>query len=82
MSDLLSIEEIAAMWRCSVRHARDVLVKLPGFPLPAPGSGPKHRVWVAKEVRAFAHRKPVRQLQEASQPAQFPPNHRAARANA
>jgi len=82
MSDLLTIEDIASMWRCSVRHARDCLVKLPGFPPPAPGSGPKHRVWVAREVRDFAHRKPIRQLQSAGRPAQIPHNHAAARASA
>lgn len=64
--ELLTIEDIAAMWRCSVRHARDSLVKQPGFPAPAPGSGPKHRVWLRTEVRAFANRKPTRQ------PAQIP----------
>jgi hypothetical protein len=57
MNDLMTIEQIAGMWHCSVRHARDVLVKSSGFPSPAPGSGPKHRVWVAKEVRDFAHRR-------------------------
>lgn len=57
--DLLTIEDIARMWRCSERHARDALVKMPGFPLPAPGSGPKHRVWLRTEVRAFAHRRPA-----------------------
>jgi hypothetical protein len=65
MSDLLlSLEDIAAMWRCSPRHARDVLVKSPGFPLPAPGSGTKHRVWIAKEVRDFVNRKPAKKPQE------------------
>lgn len=82
MTDLLTIDDIAQMWRCSVRHARDSLVKLPGFPPPAPGSGPKHRVWVAKEVRDFAHRKPSRSLQSAREPAKFPHNHAAARASA
>lgn len=82
MTELMNIEDIAMMWRCSVRHARDSLVKLPGFPPPAPGSGPKHRVWLAHEVRNFAHRKPSRRLQTASEPAQFPHNHAASRANA
>jgi hypothetical protein len=59
MEPLMTIEDIAAMWRCSTRHARDSLVKTPGFPPPAPGSGPKHRVWLRKEVRDFAHRRPA-----------------------
>jgi hypothetical protein len=69
MIELLTIDDIAGMWRCSVRHARDSLVKQPGFPAPAPGSGPKHRVWVAREVRDFAHRKPAKNPHNAPQPA-------------
>jgi MarR-like DNA-binding transcriptional regulator SgrR of sgrS sRNA len=57
VSDLLTLEDIARMWRCSTRHARDTLVKMPGFPPPAPGSGSRHRVWLSKEVREFAHRR-------------------------
>jgi hypothetical protein len=48
------------MNRCSVRHARDVLVKLPGFPPEAPTSTPRNRLWLRIEVRAFIHRKPVK----------------------
>lgn len=59
MPELLTIEHIAAMWHCSTRHARDTLVKTPGFPPPAPGSGAKHRVWLLKDVKAFANRKPA-----------------------
>ena len=32
MNDLMTLDDIAAMNKCSVRHARDVLVRLPGFP--------------------------------------------------
>ncbi len=56
MSDLMTLEDIAQMWHCSMRHARDVLVRSDGFPPPAPGSGPKTRVWLAAEVRLFAQR--------------------------
>jgi hypothetical protein len=59
MNDLLTLAEIAEMNRCSVRHARDVLVKLPGFPDEAPTSTPRNRLWLTKEVRAFIHRKPA-----------------------
>ena len=37
-ADLLTLDDIAAMHHCSIRHARDVLVKLPGFPAEAPTS--------------------------------------------
>lgn len=54
MNDLMTVDEIAEMYRCSARHARDVLVRMKGFPAPAQGSGPKHRVWLRSAVRAFA----------------------------
>ena len=60
MSDLLTLEDIAEMAHCSQRHARDVLVKLPGFPDEAPLSTPRNRLWLRTEVRAFVHRKPAR----------------------
>jgi hypothetical protein len=59
MSDLLTIEDLATMWRCSARHARDVLVKMRGFPDPAPGSTPRNRVWLAEKVRDFARGQPA-----------------------
>ena len=59
MNDLLTLEEIAQMHRCSSRHARDVLVRLPGFPCEAPTSTPRKRLWLRSEVRAFIHRKPA-----------------------
>jgi hypothetical protein len=59
VSDLLTIEDIAQMWKCSPRHARDVLVKMPSFPPPAPGSTARHRVWLAESVRNFARGEPA-----------------------
>jgi hypothetical protein len=59
VSDLLTLADIAEMNRCSVRHARDVLVRLPGFPSEAPTSTPRNRLWLRSEVRAFIHRKPA-----------------------
>lgn len=53
MNDLLTLEDIASMWRCSLRHARDVLVKMPGFPNPAPGSRVRNRVWNREEIEQF-----------------------------
>lgn len=57
MSDLLTIEEIAALHRCDSRRARDVIVRQPGFPVPAPTSTPRRRLWVRNEVKAFINRK-------------------------
>lgn len=60
MNDLMTLEDIAAMHHCSMRHARDVLVKMAGFPGEAPTSTPRNRLWLRSEVRAFIHRKPAR----------------------
>ena len=60
MNDLMTLDDIAQMNHCSIRHARDVLVKLPGFPDEAPTSTPRNRLWLRSEVRAFVHRKPAR----------------------
>ena len=60
MNDLMTLADIAAMNHCSMRHARDVLVRLPGFPDEAPTSTPRNRLWLKSEVRAFIHRKPAR----------------------
>mgnify|MGYP003586343790 CR=1 FL=1 len=63
MNDLLTLADIAEMAHCSMRHARDVLVKLPGFPEEAPLSTPRNRLWLRSEVRAYVHRKPVKPAQ-------------------
>ena len=60
MNDLMTLADIAEMNHCSLRHARDVLVKLPGFPAEAPTSTPRNRLWLRAEVRSFVHRKPAR----------------------
>lgn len=60
MSDLMTLEEIAAIHHCSERHARDVIVKTPGFPPESPTSTPRKRLWVRSEVRAFITRKPAK----------------------
>lgn len=54
--DLLTLEAIATMNHCSVRHARDVLVRLPGFPDEAPTSTPRNRLWLRTEIRAYLYR--------------------------
>ena len=60
MNDLLTLEDIAEMHHCDTRRARDTIVKLPGFPLEAPTSTPRKRLWLRNEVRAFVSRKPAR----------------------
>lgn len=57
MNDLLTLQDIATMHHCSQRHARDVLVHLPGFPAEAPTSTPRKRLWVRVEVIDFIHRR-------------------------
>ena len=57
MNDLLTLQDIATMHHCSHRHARDVLVRLPGFPAEAPTSTPRKRLWVRIEVIDFIHRR-------------------------
>ncbi|ONN64797.1 hypothetical protein BTM36_22100 [Herbaspirillum sp. VT-16-41] len=57
MSDeLMTIEDIAEMHKCSLRHARDIIVKTPGFPLEAPTSRPRLRLWIRAEVMNFVTR--------------------------
>lgn len=69
MSDLVTLAEVAEMHYCSMRHARDVIVKLPGFPPEAPSSTPRNRLWVRSEIRAYLHRKPARIPHAVPQPA-------------
>lgn len=57
MSDeLMTIEDIADLHKCSRAHARDVIVKTPGFPAEAPTSSPRHKLWVKEEVVIFVTR--------------------------
>lgn len=69
MSELLTIEDIAKMHHCSMRHARDVIVKLPEFPREAPTSTPRNRLWLRSEIRAFINRKPANIPHSTLQPA-------------
>lgn len=57
--ELLTLDDIATMYHCSRRHARDVVVKAVGFPEQAPGATPRNPLWVRSEVRAYVHRKPA-----------------------
>lgn len=51
---LIDLDDVAEIWKCSRRHARDVLTKLPDFPPPARGSTMRHPVWLRSRVLAFA----------------------------
>lgn len=53
-AEMMSIEDIAAMWKVPRDYARDVLVKIDGFPEPAPGSTRKFQRWLRQQVEAFA----------------------------
>lgn len=53
MSDLMTLDDIAKLWKVSTEHARRYLVRLPEFPEPAPGSTRKNRRWRASDVQAF-----------------------------
>ena len=55
--ELLTLDDLAGMYRCSRRHARDVVSKLVGFPELAPGSTQRNPLWLRVEIRAFLHRK-------------------------
>lgn len=53
MSDLLTLDDIAALWKVTRGYAQRYLVKRPEFPEPAPGSTRKRPRWRAQDVRAF-----------------------------
>jgi hypothetical protein len=53
MIELLDLDDIAKLYRVSRRHARDVLVKQPGFPTQAPGTSSKIPLWSAAKIQAY-----------------------------
>ena len=58
--ELMTLDDIAALYHCSRRHARDVITKAVGFPEQAPGASPRNPLWIRAEVRAFVHRRPAK----------------------
>lgn len=60
MIELLDLDDIAKLYRVSRRHARDVLVKQPGFPNPAPGTSSKIPLWHADKIRAYIAEEPAK----------------------
>jgi predicted DNA-binding transcriptional regulator AlpA len=53
MSDLLTLDDIAARWKVKREHARRYLVKRPEFPEPVPGSTRKNQRWRAQDVEQY-----------------------------
>jgi hypothetical protein len=53
MNDLMTLEDIAALWKVKREHARRYIVKLPEFPDPAPGSTRKNQRWRSDQVLEF-----------------------------
>jgi hypothetical protein len=53
-AEMLSLDDIAALWKVPRDYARDVLVKQEGFPAPAPGSTRKFQRWLRRDVELFA----------------------------
>ena len=53
-AEMMSVEDIAALWKVPREYARDVLVKIDGFPTPAPGSTRKFQRWLRRDVLRFA----------------------------
>jgi hypothetical protein len=52
-TDLLTIDDIAALWKVEREYAQRYLTKRPGFPDPAPGSTRKKPRWLARDIDEF-----------------------------
>jgi predicted DNA-binding transcriptional regulator AlpA len=63
--ELLTLDDIAALYKVSRWQARDNIVKAAGFPSPAPGTTWKKPRWLASDVRQFLRRKPAKIPQDA-----------------
>jgi len=55
--ELLTVDDIAKLYKVEPHTARDKIIKTPGFPDPAPGSTVRSRRWLASDVHAFVTRK-------------------------
>lgn len=53
-AEMMSVEDIASFWKVPREYARDVLVKVEGFPSPAPGSTRKFQRWRKADILRFA----------------------------
>jgi predicted RNA-binding protein with PUA-like domain len=63
--ELLTLDDIAALYKVSRWQARDTIVKDPDFPKHAPGTTWKKPRWLAADVRQFLRRKPAKIPQSA-----------------
>lgn len=56
--ELLTLEDIAQLYKVNRRQARDAIVKAPDFPAIAPGSTPRKPRWSAVAVRRYIRQGP------------------------
>jgi hypothetical protein len=56
--ELLTLDDIAALYKVNRRQARDAIVKAPGFPPIAPGTSPRKPRWPAVAVRRYIRQGP------------------------
>ena len=59
-AEMMSVEDIAALWKVPRDYARDVLVKQEGFPASAPGSTRKFQRWRKVDVMDFIAGNPAK----------------------
>lgn len=67
--EILTIDDIASLYKVSRERARDTIVKRPDFPELAPGSTWRQPRWVAAEVRAYIRRRSPQSPRAGLQPA-------------
>lgn len=56
LDEILTIDDIATLYKVGRERARDTIVKQPGFPAIAPGSTWRQPRWVGAEVLAYIRR--------------------------
>jgi hypothetical protein len=66
--ELLTLDDIAALYKVSRYQARDIITKTPGWPELVPGTTAKKPRWLASDVRSFMHRKPAKVPHQARKP--------------
>lgn len=67
--EILTIDDIAALYKTDRAKAQRYITKRAGFPPIAPGSTWRDPRWVASEVRAYLRRKPAKIPHDAPEPA-------------
>lgn len=56
--ELLTLDDIATMYRISRTHARDTLTKKPGFPPRVPGSTRARPLWLRESIMEYMRSSP------------------------